>query len=248
MSYALIGAAAISAGSAIFSGSQSKKAAKKQRRALLEAQRMDLEHQEKMWHRAQELLAPFRDLGLRGGDEIRAALGYDGAEAQEAFVSRVMSSPMFDHMNEVGEEAILANAAATGGLRGGDVQQALAQQRTGNLAGLAERRIDQAMSLADLGSRAAGGGASLAPHFNEGGGRYTASAGAATAAGITGAAGAYAGGLNDIASTLAVFGERQYEKERDAADRQWLETQWGKGYPARMSDIASKSGPRPGET
>lgn len=55
--------------------------------------------------------------------------GEAGRAAQEAAIQRLESSPFFQAKVRQGEEAMLQRASATGGLRGGNMQAALAQFR-----------------------------------------------------------------------------------------------------------------------
>ncbi len=52
-----------------------------------------------------------------------------GMEAQQGAISGLEGSPIFQALARQGEDAILQNASATGGLRGGNVQGALGQFR-----------------------------------------------------------------------------------------------------------------------
>jgi hypothetical protein len=67
-----------------------------------------------------------------GGPALQAqmaALGLSGPEAQQEYVAQQEQSPAFQALARQQEEALLQNASATGGLRGGNVQGALAQFR-----------------------------------------------------------------------------------------------------------------------
>jgi hypothetical protein len=75
----------------------------------------------------QELLSPYV---AAGGPALAAqmdylGLGKNGAAGQAAFINQQKNNPIFQGLLEQGADTILANASATGGLRGGDVQSAL---------------------------------------------------------------------------------------------------------------------------
>lgn len=70
---------------------------------------------------------------------------------QEQAISRIEESPYFEAMTKQGEEAILARASATGGLRGGRTQEALAQFRPQMLNQLIQQRYQQLAGLSQLG-------------------------------------------------------------------------------------------------
>lgn len=73
---------------------------------------------------------------------------------QQAIIDQVMESPMYATLAEQGEEAVLRNAAMTGGLRSGNVQEALAQNQQNVLNSLVGQRLSGLSSLAGLGSYA----------------------------------------------------------------------------------------------
>ena len=77
--------------------------------------------------------------------------GVSAADAQKNAIAGLANGEQFQALAKQGEYGIMANAAATGGLRGGDTQGALAQYRPAMLQGLIDRQ------LANLGGIAANG-------------------------------------------------------------------------------------------
>jgi len=78
---------------------------------------------------------------------------YTNPEMQQQFYQDAQQSPTFDYLTGLGEESLMRNAAATGGLRGGGTQAALANiqpqiaqqlvnQRLRGLAGFANTPIN----------------------------------------------------------------------------------------------------------
>lgn len=84
-------------------------------------------------------------------------LGLNGGPAQQKAISGIESSPMFAGLMQQGENAILQNASATGGLRGGNTQAALAQFRPQLLNQLIESQYAKLGGLTSLGQNAAAG-------------------------------------------------------------------------------------------
>jgi hypothetical protein len=84
-------------------------------------------------------------------------IGVSGAEAQQAAINAIEQGPEFAALTRQGEEAILQSAAATGGLRGGNVQGALAQFRPQVLSQLIEQQYNRLGGLASIGQNAAVG-------------------------------------------------------------------------------------------
>ena len=95
-----------------------------------------------------------------GGPALQAqmgALGLAGPEAQQAYVAQQEQSPIFQALAGQGEEAILQNASATGGLRGGNVQGALAQFRPALLNQFLEQQYGRLGGMTALGQQSAAG-------------------------------------------------------------------------------------------
>lgn len=92
----------------------------------------------------------------------QALLGLLGPEAQQEAIAGIEGSPQFESLVRTGEEAILQNASATGGLRGGNVQRALAQYRPDVLSQLIESQYNKLGGITQLGQTSAAGQASAA--------------------------------------------------------------------------------------
>ncbi|HSG20650.1 MAG TPA: hypothetical protein VLA31_07765, partial [Burkholderiaceae bacterium] len=73
-----------------------------------------------------ERLPGYITAGERAFEQQAALAGLSGPEAQRAAVEAISGSPGFQESVRQGEEALLSRAAATGGLRGGNIQAALA--------------------------------------------------------------------------------------------------------------------------
>lgn len=104
-----------------------------------------------------ELLAPYVNAGTGALTAQQDLIGLNGGGAQGAAIKALEGSPQFSALTRAGEEAILANASATGGLRGGNVQGALAQFRPQVLAQLIEQQYGRLGGLTSLGQNAAAG-------------------------------------------------------------------------------------------
>jgi hypothetical protein len=80
-----------------------------------------------------------------------------GMDAQQQAISQLEQSPMFQALARQGEEGILQNASATGGLRGGNVQGALGQFRPALLNQQIQQQLSTLGGIAGLGQNAAAG-------------------------------------------------------------------------------------------
>jgi hypothetical protein len=151
---AVAGAAVV--GGYLASESQ-KEAAGTAAEAQTEASQAAIAEQRTQFQALQENLAPYMEGGPTALTQQQALIGLGGPEAQQQAISAIEASPQFGAMVQQGEEAILQNAAATGGLRGGNTQAALAQFRPQVLSNLIESQYSKLGEVARLGQASAAG-------------------------------------------------------------------------------------------
>lgn len=94
--------------------------------------------------------------GAPAFEQQQALLGLRGPEAERAAIQRISGGEQFKALTEQGEGALLSRASATGGLRGGNIQGALAQFRPALLSNLIEKQYGQLGGLAATGGNVAG--------------------------------------------------------------------------------------------
>lgn len=82
--------------------------------------------------------------------------GLSAADAQRNAIAGLANGEQFQALARQGEYGMMANAAATGGLRGGDMQGALAQFRPQMLQSLIDRQLSNLGGIAANGQNAAG--------------------------------------------------------------------------------------------
>jgi hypothetical protein len=153
---------------------------------------------------SQGMTAGATPAGVQGG--MPDQFGMTPQQAQLDAIKRIENGSMFGELTRQGEDAILANAAATGGLRGGNVQGVLAQYRPQMLQGLIDRQLAALGGLSANGQNAAGNlgtasmttGANIGNAFSE---RGAAQAGGALAQGR--ATSGFLTGLGTTAGDLA---------------------------------------------
>jgi hypothetical protein len=113
-------------------------------------------------------LTPYEQAGQQAFGQQQALIGLQGPAAQQQAIAALEASPQFQAMQQQGENAILQNASATGGLRGGNVQAALSQfrpqvlnslieQQYGRLGGIAGAGLGVTGDLVTLGQASAAG-------------------------------------------------------------------------------------------
>jgi hypothetical protein len=122
-----------------------------------EAAQAGIEEQRRQFDSLQALLKPYTEAGLPALEEQQAFLGLRGPEAERAAIERISGSERFQELTRQGEEALLQRASATGGLRGGNIQGALAQFRPQVLNQLIEEQYGRLGGMTTLGQRSAAG-------------------------------------------------------------------------------------------
>lgn len=133
-----------------------------------------------------ELMQPYVGAGETALDAQRQLIGLGTPEEQQAALSSIEESPYFESLQKQGETAILQNASATGGLRGGNVQGALSQYRPQLLQQLVDQQYSRLGGLTQLGQASAAGQASAGLETGRQVAGLLGQAGAATAGGILG--------------------------------------------------------------
>lgn len=186
-----------------------KSAAEEASGAQRSASEAAIAEQRRQQAESERLLAPYMQAGQGALGQQQALLGLAGPEAQAAAIAQLEQSPQFQAMLQQGESAILQNASATGGLRGGNTQAALAQFRPAMLSQLIQQQMAQLGGLSAMGQQGAMGAAgfgqqSAANVGNLLGGIGQAQAGAAMAQG-QGMANLF-GGVGGALGTLGGLG------------------------------------------
>ena len=160
MTFGLSGAALAGiavGGATLISANQQSNSAQAAASTQAQASSAGIEEQRRQFEAVQKLLAPYVQAGTQGLSGQQALLGLAGPEAEQAAIQRLQGGKTFKALTEQGENAILQRASATGGLRGGNIQAALAQFRPQLLAGLIEQQYGRLGGLTTLGQNAAAG-------------------------------------------------------------------------------------------
>ena len=113
--------------------------------------------QRRQFDALQSLLKPYTEAGLPALEQQQSFLGLRGPEAERAAIERISGGERFKALAGQGEEALLSRASATGGLRGGNLQGALAQFRPQLLSNLIEEQYGRLGGLTSMGQRSAAG-------------------------------------------------------------------------------------------
>jgi len=152
--------------------------------------------------------APFQQAGTRAFEQQQALSGLLGPEAQRSAISALEQGAEYQGLVRQGEEALLQRASATGGLRGGNIQAALAQFRPQMLSEAIERQLGRlggfsATGLGVTGELAGLGQAAAARQAALGSATGTSIAGLLGQQGQARAGAALAGGVSPVGQFLS---------------------------------------------
>lgn len=199
-------AVATIAGGSLISGALGAKSASDASKAQRQAAEAGIAEQARQFDITQEQLAPFREAGVSALEQQQALLGLSGPEAQAALFDQLVESPGQRFLRERQEKALLRNAAAVGGLGGGNVLTALQEQA----AGFAQQDLQN--QFARLGQLAGQGQATAVQLGQFGANRASnvanllGQAGQARASGILGRNQAIQSGLSGLTSAIGALG------------------------------------------
>jgi hypothetical protein len=184
-------------------------AARSAGRAQEAAAQQGIAEQQRQFEAMRELLKPYVEAGDPALQALMGAAGLRGPESQQAFIAEQEANPLFQGLARQGEDAILQNASATGGLRGGNVQGALGQFRPALLNDFVQQQYSRLAGITSLGQNSAAmqGNAGLQTGQNIA--SQYGNIGAAQAGSALGVANAFGQGINQFAGGLgqaAAFG------------------------------------------
>jgi hypothetical protein len=111
----------------------------------------NLDFQKELFADQRAYLSPFMEGGQTAFMAQQALSGLAGSDAQKEQIDLIQNMPGFREMINQGETSILQNAAATGGLRGGNTQGFLAQYRPQMLRDAIQNRYSMLGGLANSG-------------------------------------------------------------------------------------------------
>ena len=162
---------------------QAGKAAEAAAATQAAAAQAGIDEQKRQFDQLVKLMSPYVTAGTGAMAEQQALIGLKGQEAEQAAITKQEQSPIFQALTQQGENAILQNASATGGLRGGNVQVALSQFRPQVLNSLIEQQYNRLGGFTRTGQAAAAGQAEQGMASADSKSNLLANQGAATSGG-----------------------------------------------------------------
>lgn len=208
MTFGLSGAAIAGlavGGATLYSANKQAGAAADASAAQVQASQAGIEEQRRQFDAIQKLLSPFVTAGTGALTAQQDLTGLNGVDAQQRAISALQSGPQFTAMLKQGETSILQNASATGGLRGGNTQGALAQFSPQLLAATINDQYGKLGGISSMGLGAATQTGSFGQGASNNVTQLLGQIGAAQAGGALAQGKAQAGYANAISSGLGAF-------------------------------------------
>lgn len=156
-----VASAVLGLGSSLLSASAQKNAGEQASTAQIEAADKGIAESRRQFGEIQTLLAPFVDAGTDAVTGQQDLIGLNGDPAQADAIQNIEQGAEFGELVRQGEEGILQNASATGGLRGGNTQHSLAQFRPQILSSLINQQFNRLGGIAGRGQASAAQQANL---------------------------------------------------------------------------------------
>lgn len=196
-------AAGIGALGSIVGGITGGKGAKKAAQLQYQASQDALHQQAAQFAATQANEQPFIGAGTSALGGLGNLIGLNGNDPQQTAITALQNSPYYQSLFRNGQEAVLQNAAATGGIRGGNTQRGLADFGADTLARTIQQQLANLMGVTTLGANTAAGLGSLSQANSNAQSGLIENGGAAKAGGVLGQVGAINGGINNALSSLA---------------------------------------------
>jgi hypothetical protein len=181
----------IVAGSQLVGSSMQASAAGDAAAAQGAASQAGIEEQRRQFDEMRKLLQPYTEAGIPALEQQQTLLGLRGPEAEQAAIARLTGGETFKALAAQGENALLQQASATGGLRGGNLQAALGQFRPQLLSNLIEQQYGRLGGMTNLGQASAAGVGAAGMETGTNIANLLGQQGSAEAGGILGEAKAY---------------------------------------------------------
>lgn len=174
-----------------------------------EAADKGIEETRRQFDAMQEILSPYVQAGNQSLKAQQDMAGLNGPEAQRAAIDAISGSSEMAALTRQGENALLQSGSATGGLRGGNMQGALAQFRPQMLSNLIDKQYGRLSGITQIGQASAAGvgaagmqtGAQISDLYQQ--------QGAAEAGGQLAAGQAWAAPFNTFSQMAGLYGLKQ---------------------------------------
>lgn len=201
--------AAAGIGSSVIASSSAKSAANKAASAQQYAADQTIAEQRRQYDQTRTDLSPWMQQGQSAAASQGDLLGLNGPEAQAAAIAAQQGSPLYESLFRNGQNTLLQNASATGGLRGGNTQGALANFGKDTLAQVIEAQLTRLGGVSEQGQNAAAQVGNFGANAANSIGNALGDAGAAKAGAALAGGAATAGMVKDITGSLTGLANNQ---------------------------------------
>ncbi len=145
----------------LFGAGAQKKASRQAEAAQIAALNNATIEQRRQYDQNRSDFMPYLQAGTTALGGVLDLTGLNGDANLAAAIQQLQGGSMYGSLIRNGEEALLQNAAATGGLRGGNLQRGLADFRYDALANTIQQQIGNLGNLSGMGLGATGQNAGL---------------------------------------------------------------------------------------
>lgn len=115
-----------------------------------------IDEQRRQFDAIVKMMSPYITAGTGALSQQQGLLGLQGYDQQQAAINQLQQSPFFQAQLQQGQNAMLQNASATGGLRGGNTQAAMGMLAPQLLNQTYQQQLAQLGGLSHLGQASAG--------------------------------------------------------------------------------------------
>lgn len=140
----------------LFGSGAQKKASDQATAAQVAATNRGIDLQNQQYQQTRNDYMPYTQAGTAAIGHYGDLIGNNGANAQSGMMAGLRDGPLYASMYRNGEESLLQNAAATGGLRGGNTERGLADFGADTFAKVYQDAVGNYGNLAGLGLGATG--------------------------------------------------------------------------------------------
>jgi hypothetical protein len=157
MTWGLVAVAGATVVGGVMASNSASNAADSAAQAQGQASAASIAESQRQFNAIQDLLKPYNTAGTNALTGQQDLLGLNGQGAQSSAISGIANGAQMQALTQQGENSLLQNASATGGLRGGNLQGALAQFRPQLLSQLIQQQYGNLGGLVSVGQNAAAG-------------------------------------------------------------------------------------------
>ena len=139
------------------------------------------------------------------GTMSAATPGISASDAQQQAITQLQQSPMYQSLYRNGQNAVLNNAAATGGLRGGNTQNSLANFGSDTLANVIQQQLANLGGISNTGNTTASNLGNQAQANSNAQSNLQSQIGSTQAGGILGQAGIWNNAFNSLGKQIGTL-------------------------------------------